>query len=89
MVAGREVSPDDVKATDRLREYWVHGEGSIKIAWGTPNDYDRCISLVGAHVSPGIVHGLCANYHHDALGIWPATHAKLIRDGEHLPKAKH
>lgn len=27
MVAGKEVSPEDVKNTERLRQYWEHGEG--------------------------------------------------------------
>lgn len=30
MVAGREVSPKDVSATQRLMAYWAHGEGAAK-----------------------------------------------------------
>lgn len=39
MVAGKEVTPNDVKNTDRLKWFWSHGEGAAKIAWGTPGDF--------------------------------------------------
>jgi hypothetical protein len=39
MVAGKEVTPKDVKATDRLHAYWAHGEGADKIQWGVPGDF--------------------------------------------------
>lgn len=38
MVAGREASPGDVKATERLMEYWAHGKGAAKIQWGVPGE---------------------------------------------------
>lgn len=85
MVAGREATPSDAEATARLKNYWTHGPGAAKLAWGTPGDYDRCIVELGKYVTPGVVHGLCANLHHDALGIWPATHAKQMRDTEGKP----
>lgn len=25
--------------TDQLRQYWTHGEGALKIRWGTPGDF--------------------------------------------------
>lgn len=81
MAGGRELTPQDVKATERLMEYWAQGPGAVKIGWGTGGDYDRCLVQLGQHVGPKIVHGLCANLHHRALGIWPATHAKL--EGKH------
>lgn len=83
MVAGREVTPKDAEATERLMRYWTEGPGAAKIRWGTPDDYDRCVVQLGEHVGPKIVHGLCANLHHRALGIWPATHAKLEREKHH------
>lgn len=39
MVAGREATPGDVAATERLMEYWAHGEGAAKIQWGVPGDF--------------------------------------------------
>ena len=68
----------DPEATARLKRYWEHGEGAVKIAWGTPGDYDRCVLELSKYV-PTMAHGLCANMHHAVLGIWPATHAKELR----------
>jgi hypothetical protein len=71
MAAGREATPKDVKSTERLMVYWTHGKGAAKIGWGTPGDYDKCLVELGKYVSPGIVHGLCANLHKRATGGWP------------------
>lgn len=83
MVAGRETTPSDVAATERLRRYWTEGPGAARIAWGTPGDYDRCVVQLSKYVGPNIVKGECANLHHRALGIWPATHAAQERAGKH------
>jgi len=73
-----------------LRDYWSghghagpsHGAERDAIAWGTPGDFDRCVAMVTTHakMSPEQAKGYCAERHHDALGIWPATHAKDIRE---------
>jgi HK97 family phage prohead protease len=70
-----ETSPGDVRATERLHEYWVHGEGAAKIRWGSPGDFDRCVLHLGKFIKDP--QGYCANAHHAALGIWPATHAAM------------
>lgn len=75
----------DPKATERLREYWARGEGAAKIGWGTPGDFDRCVLHVGKFMDDP--QGYCAERHHDALGIWPATHAAELR-GKKLLKGK-
>lgn len=62
---------DAKPSTQRLMEYWAHGEGALKIQWGKPGDYDRCLVELGRHVKPEILHGLCANLHHRATGAWP------------------
>ena len=55
-----------------LKEYWLNGEGSVKIAWGTPGDFDRCVTEVTSE-APTLkdVKGYCAQLHHDKLGVWP------------------
>ncbi len=87
MVAGQEATPGDAQATARLRRYWTKGAGAAKIQWGTGGDFDRCVTELGKYVSDP--KGLCANYHHAALGIWPATHAKMDRAGHPNVKPKH
>jgi hypothetical protein len=76
MAAGREATPGDAAATDRLMRYWAEGEGAAKVAWGTPGSYDRCIVELGKFVhNDGMLHGLCANLYHRATGTWPGAHA--------------
>jgi hypothetical protein len=74
MVAGREATPKDAENTERLMEYWAHGEGAAKIGWGTPGDYNRCVVQLSKYVSGTQVHGLCQNLHIRATGA-PAGHA--------------
>lgn len=67
-LAGTERHPE---ATERLKEYWTHGEGAAQIAWGTDGDFNRCRVAVGKHLPPEDVDGYCANLHHRATGAWP------------------
>lgn len=82
MVAGKEASPQDVKNTERLRRYWSKGQGSLRIAWGTEGDFRRCVTNLRKHLKDP--EGYCAKMHHDVLGYWPATHAKM--DGKNKNK---
>jgi 8-oxo-dGTP pyrophosphatase MutT (NUDIX family) len=70
-------TPSKEGDAERLRQYWSHGEGAAKIGWGTPGDFDRCVVEVGKYMDDP--KGYCAERHHDALGIWPATHAAMER----------
>lgn len=69
MAAGRELTPKDAAATERLMRYWTVGAGGLRIGWDTPGDYDRCIVELSEYVSPTIVHGLCQNLHQRATGF--------------------
>jgi len=62
-----------VGGTEKLHEYWVHGEGAAKIRWGQAGDFGRCVMHLGKFIKDP--QGYCAKAHHEALGIWPATHA--------------
>lgn len=60
------------KSTQRIRTYWTHGEGAAKIKWGLPGDFNRCRKQLAKYVeNPDWLAGLCANMHHEALGVWP------------------
>jgi hypothetical protein len=63
-----DIHPGD---PERLMRYWAEGEGAVKIQWGAPGDFDRCVVQLSKHVGPGIVRGLCANLHRRAVGTWP------------------
>lgn len=75
MVAGRDTNPNPADEA-RLKEYWVHGKGAAKIAWGLPGDFHRCQVQLGKYVTGNELDGLCANLHHEALGVWPGQEDK-------------
>lgn len=79
----------DPKATNRIHDYWTKpGQpGYEKIQWGKPGDFARAKALIGEKIakhSPDkmrFLNQIIAQWHHDALGYWPATHAKMDRAG--------
>jgi hypothetical protein len=62
-------TPEGIKGAAKLREYWVHGPGAIKIRWGEPHDFDRCVKHLRKYVSDP--EGLCNTYHQAAVGKPP------------------
>lgn len=54
---------------ERLKLYWTKGEGAIKIRWGTPGDFERCVRALRNHVRDP--EGLCNTYHQAAVGAPP------------------
>jgi hypothetical protein len=65
---------------EKLRRYWVYGEGAAKIRWGQPGDWKRCVRYLAKHLGPR-AKGYCQLRHKDALGYYTATHAKRDRNG--------
>ena len=63
----------------QLADWWERGAGAAKIRWGDDGDFGRCVRLATeeAHMDPERAKGFCAERHHAALGIWPATHAAM------------
>lgn len=80
----------DPAATNRIHDYWTKKgeEGYAKVGWGTPGDFARAKALIGAKIaehSPDkmrFLNQIIAQWHFDALGYWPATHAKMVRGGK-------
>jgi len=78
-----------VKAGDPevLREYWsgqahpgpTHFAGPENVGWGSPGDFGRCVQQVMDHAgfSEEQADGYCNLRHHEALGYWPAQHARM------------
>jgi hypothetical protein len=72
----------DPVPTKRIYDYWTKpGEpGYAKIGWGTGGDFNRCRVLVGEKIAANspedmrFLNQICAQWHHDALGIWPGEH---------------
>jgi HK97 family phage prohead protease len=67
--AGKITNPS---GTERLHEYWVHGEGAAKIQWEAPGSFDRCVAELGKYIRDP--KGYCNLAHHAATGRWYAQH---------------
>lgn len=74
----------DPVATNRIHDYWTEPgkPGYAKIAWGTPGDFARAKALLAKYIEPRFLNATVAQWHHDALGYWPATHKKML-NGRH------
>lgn len=59
-------------AAERLRRYWLYGEGAVKIRWGTPGDFTRCVRELREHM-PGRAEGYCQNLHKRATGVYTGS----------------
>jgi hypothetical protein len=66
---------------ETLRRYWAEGKGAAKIRWGQGGDFYRCVSHLKKYMGTRSK-GYCNLLHKRALGHYPATHAKMIRDAK-------
>ena len=71
------VSPD--LCAEKLRRYWsVGGKGGLKIKWGLPGDWKRCVRYLSKYMGPR-AKGYCQNMHKRNTGVW--TGSKLNASG--------
>ena len=63
---------------ERLRRYWTRGKGALKIRWGQPGDWSRCVRHLAKYLGPR-AKGYCQLRHKEALGFYTSTHAKRER----------
>ena len=71
---------------ERLKKYWLTGEGAIKIRWNTPGDFTRCVRHLDKYI-PGRAEGFCANLHKIATGMYTGSDAHRVASGE-KPRGK-
>lgn len=64
-----DTHPGDGNA-ETLRRYWTVGPGAVKIGWGTPGDFTRCVTNLTPYMGARSK-GYCANLHKRATGSWP------------------
>lgn len=74
---GQEITPKDIAATERLKRYWTVGPGGAKIRWGQGGDFNRCVRHLTKYLGPR-AKGYCQLRHHDVLGFYTSTHAKML-----------
>lgn len=66
-------------STERLVTYWAEGAGALKIKWGIPGDFERCVHEIQSAITKGgraplpdgEIKGLCSNLHKRATGGRP------------------
>lgn len=59
----------NAEGAERLRQYWLHGKGALKIRWGTPGDWRRCRRQLSKYMGPRAA-GYCSLLHKRATGMW-------------------
>ena len=57
---------------EKLRRYWTIGRGGMKIRWGTPGDWTRCVRNLRKYLGPR-AKGYCALRHKEMNGYWPGS----------------
>lgn len=69
---------DTTSMPRQLLRYWTSGEGALRIRWGTPGDFNRCVRALTeetkGNVSERVIKGACANMHRIATGKSPGQH---------------
>jgi hypothetical protein len=68
-------------SAEKLRQYWEHGKGALKIRWGTPGDYDRCVRELTPYLGER-AHGYCQLRHIGATGMTTTQHAEMTHPGK-------
>lgn len=68
LIAAGGLDPNRGNA-EELRRYWTRGEGALKIRWGTPGDWTRCVRFLSKYLGPR-AKGYCALRHKEVTGLW-------------------
>lgn len=59
---------------ESLRRYWTKGKGALKIRWGTPGDWTRCVRQLSKYMGPR-AKGYCQLRHKEATGVYTGSRA--------------
>ena len=57
---------------EKLRRYWTKGKGALKIRWGTPGDWTRCVRHLSKYMGPR-AKGYCQLRHKEATGVYTGS----------------
>lgn len=64
---------------ENLRRWYTHGGGALRIAWGVPDDFYRCVSIASKYMTTKQAKGYCALRHREVLGVWPGQEHKSMK----------
>ena len=57
---------------EQLRKYWTIGKGALKIRWGTPGDWTRCVGYLSKYMGVR-AKGYCQLRHKEATGVYTGS----------------
>ena len=57
---------------EELRRYWTRGKGALKIRWGTPGDWTRCVRQLSKYLGPR-AKGYCQLRHKEVTGVYTGS----------------
>ena len=57
---------------ENLRRYWTRGKGALKIRWGTPGDWTRCVRQLSKYMGPR-AKGYCQLRHKEVTGVYTGS----------------
>lgn len=87
MVAGKELSPQDVKNTERLHEYWTKGEGLAK--WAEADDpWTQLYHHLAKYMEPELAKLTAVRWYHDVFGFYPNSDKARVAHGK-KPRGKN
>lgn len=66
---------------ERLRQYWLKGEGAAKIRWGTDGDWTRCYRNLSKYMGPR-AKGYCNLLHKRATGMYAGDRGNKTLEGK-------
>jgi hypothetical protein len=64
----------------RLRRYWTKGPGALKIRWGTPGDWKRCVRYLSKYMGVR-AKGYCQLRHKEVTGVYTGSKLNPGRRG--------
>lgn len=68
---------------EELRRYWTHGKGALKIRWGTPGDWTRCVRQLSKYMGPR-AKGYCQLRHKEATGVYTGSKLNPGKNKKHF-----
>lgn len=81
MVAGREVTPQDAKNTERLRAYWTKGKGLAKWA-ETDTPWTHLYHELLKYMEPELAKKTATVWFHDVFGFYPGSDLNRVTHGK-------
>ncbi len=81
MVAGREITPGDAKASERLHQYWVAGPGLAKWS-GSPHPWQALHDELAKYIQdPHILNATVSKWHHEVTGQHTGSDSYRVEHG--------